>query len=437
MPKIAKELTAIEVKRLNADGIHFVGGVAGLILQVSNDGKAKSWLLRVRAGDKRLHIGLGPYPQTSLAEARAEAKLKSSEVKSGSNPISTKKKAKSELAIQAGRAKSFIDCAEAYMKAKAAEYKNEKHAKQWRTTLNTYVYPIIGRLLVADISRRNILDVLEQKIKDPKTKKSLGSFWEVRTETATRVQQRMKAVFDYALVNEYRTTVNPATWEGYLDTLLPSPKKIKTVQHHPAVPYTQIGGFMVELRKKPSIGAKALEFLIHTVVRSGSVREARWADIDFEDKVWTIPAEHTKTKQEHRVPLSPQAVKLLKELQKTQKEKGAETVYIFPSPTKKTLSDMALSEIMRDMLVRGELKNKAVPHGFRSTFKDWAADKTNHQNFVSDMALGHAVGGTEGHYRRGDLFEKRRKLMNDWSKLLDAPWVNKTADVIPLKRKAG
>ncbi|MEA9567540.1 tyrosine-type recombinase/integrase [Polynucleobacter sp. AP-Nickl1-40-C4] len=436
MPKIAKELSAIEVKRLNTDGMHFVGGVAGLILQISNDGKAKSWLLRVRAKPKRLNIGLGPYPQTSLAEARAEAKLKLSEVKSGVNPISTKKRAKSELAIQAGRAKSFIDCAEAYMKAKAAEYKNEKHAKQWRTTLNTYVYPIIGRLLVADISRRNILDVLEQEIKDPKTKKSLGSFWEVRTETATRVQQRMKAVFDYALVNEYRTTVNPATWEGYLDTLLPSPKKIKTVQHHPAVPYTQIGGFMVELRKKPSIGAKALEFLIHTVVRSGSVREARWADIDFEDKVWTIPAEHTKTKQEHRVPLSPQAVKLLKELQKTQKEKGTESFYIFPSPTKKTLSDMALSEIMRGMLERGELKNKAVPHGFRSTFKDWAADKTNHQNFVSEMALGHAVGGTEGHYRRGDLFEKRRKLMNDWSKLLDSPWVNKTADVIPLKRKA-
>jgi integrase len=263
---------------------------------------------------------------------------------------------------------------------------------------------------------RNILDVLTQTIKD-EDGEVLGDLWKVRTHTAHRLQGRLKTIIDYAIVNEFRAGTNPAIWDGFLDTQLPSPSKITSKNHHPAVPYGEVSNFMIELRKNKSISAKALEFLILTAVRSGSVRQAQWSEIDLKAKVWTIPASHTKTQEEHRVPLSSQATKLLL---KIKPEKDDPELFIFPSPTNKALSDMALSEIMRGMLDRGEIKEKAVPHGFRSTFRDWAAEQTNYPDEIRRAASGHTVGDSvKKAYQRTDLLEKRRKLMQEWATFLD------------------
>lgn len=438
MPIIAKELSALEVKRLNTDGVHFVGGVAGLILQISNGGSAKSWLLRIRVGGKRQHIGLGPYPQVTLAEARAEAKTHLAKLKSGLNPLADKRIARKQLLASQLNSKTFKQCAVAYMSAKTGEFTNDKHRKQWASTLELYAYPFLGHLLVADITKQDVLNVLEQDVKDDKGKK-VGDLWRTKTATAERLQGRIKTVIDYAIVNEYRTTLNPAQWEGYLATLLPSPKKIKPTKNLPSVPYKDIGAFMAKLRKNDSISARALEFLAYSGFRSGSVRLAQWADIDFNDKVWNIPAKETKTKVEHRVPLSPQAIKFLNDLKRKQATSGIKSPYIFPNQKGKPLSDMALSEIMRGMLERGEIKHKAVPHGFRSTFRTWLAEQTRYPDEIRKAANGHKVSDAiVKTYERTDFFDKRRQLMNEWSKYLDQPSISKqTQDtVIPLRKRA-
>jgi len=252
----------------------------------------------------------------------------------------------------------------------------------------------------------------------------------VKTETAKRLLGRIKTVLDYATVNEYRSGANPAQWTGYLSTQLPSPKKLQKVEHHPAVPYQMIGNFISKLRKYESISAKALEYLILTAVRSGSVRQAEWSEIDFERKLWIIPAEHTKAKQEHRVPLTPQAIKLLKSLPKL-----VGSNFVFPSPTGKALSDMALSQLMRRMQKSGELAVEAVPHGFRSTFRDWAAEQTAYPDEIRKAASGHTVGdAVKEAYQRTDLLEKRRRLMNEWAAFLDKPTTNQDATVATLRR---
>ena len=438
MPKVAKELTAIEVKRLTANGPNFVGGVAGLILQISNDGDAKSWLLRVRVGGKRQHIGIGPYPQVTLAEARHAAKAHLTNIRSGGNPLKEKRDSRNKLLASQASSKTFKECAEAYMTAKNGEFTNDKHRKQWASTLEMYAYPFIGHLYVADITKRDVLNVLEQDVFDDDGKR-LGDLWRTKTATAERLQGRIKTVLDYAIVNEYRTALNPAQWEGYLATLLPSPKKIRPIKNQPAIPYTEIGSFMALLRKNPSISAKALEFLVYSGFRSGSVRLAQWVDIDFNDKVWNVPAKETKTKVEHRVPLSPQAIKFLTDLKRKQASSEVKSPYVFPNQKGKPLSDMALSEIMRGMLERGEIKNKAVPHGFRSTFRTWLAEQTRYPDEIRKAANGHKVSDAiVKTYERTDFFDKRRQLMNEWSKYLDQPSVSKqTQDsVIPLRKRA-
>lgn len=416
MPKFAKELSALAVKRLKSPGMHFVGGVAGLILQVKPavDGDKpprRSWILRTRLGVERLHIGLGPYPGVSLAEAREQARKLLVRCREGVNPIKERKAERSALIASSTKAKTFRECAEAYLSMHSTKFSNEKHRKQWRSTLETYAYPFLGNMLVSDITKQDLLDVLLQDVKDPATGLSAGKLWHVKTETAARVQGRIKVVLDYAIVNEYRPSLNPAMWKGYLQTLLPTPAKIKTVRHQPAVPYDQMPGFMSCLRKNDSISAMALEFLILTAVRSGSVRQATWDEMDFKRKLWVIPAAHTKMREEHRVPLSPRAIALLKTL-----PKFAKCPYVFPGPKLKPLSDMALSQLMRGMRERGELKVDAVPHGFRSTFRDWAADQTGYSDEIRKAASGHAVGdAVKEAYQRTDLLEKRRSLMDEWA----------------------
>jgi integrase len=433
MPKIAKPLNDMQVRRLSRVGWHAVGGVAGLLLQVRNPAKEgaqipRSWILRVKVGDARQPIGLGSYPQVSLAEAREQAKKLVIEAKQGVNLKAKKRAERSALLSAASKNKTFRECAEAYIEAHSSDYSSDKHRKQWPSTLTAYAYPIIGNMMVADITMRDVLSVLNQETNVTETEK--GKLWYVKTETAKRLLGRIKTVLDYATVNEYRTGANPAQWTGYLSTQLPSPKKLQKVEHHPAVPYQMIGDFISKLRKNDSISAKALEFLVLTAVRSGSVRQAEWSEIDFDRKLWIIPAEHTKAKQEHRVPLPPQAIKLLKSL-----PKFVDSNIVFPSPTGKALSDMALSQLMRRMQKSGELTVDAVPHGFRSTFRDWAAEQTAYPDEIRKAASGHAVGdAVKEAYQRTDLLEKRRRLMSEWATFLEKPATNQGATVAPLRR---
>jgi len=247
MPKIAKPMSALAVSKLTTVGWHAVGGVSGLNLQVrepqnksADSPMPRSWVLRAHIGSKRVPLGLGPYPQVSLADARETARKMSDAIRQGIDPRVQRKEARSMLMASIAKNKTFKECAEAYMDAHAAAYTNDKHRKQWASTLKTYAYPIIGPLLVGDISMRNILDVLTQDIKDENGKK-LGDLWRLKTPTAQRLQGRLKTVLDYAIVNEYRKGTKPANWGGFLDTQLPSPTKIKPQQHHPAVPYTEVG----------------------------------------------------------------------------------------------------------------------------------------------------------------------------------------------------
>ena len=415
MPKIARLLTALDVKRLKSPGWHAVGGVSGLLLQIRestnpNAPLARSWVLRTTIGQSRQVVGLGSYPQVGLADAREKAAKVLADIKSGVDPKSQRKANRSALIQAAARTKTFEECAVAYLKSHAKSFRSQKAYKQWISTFETYVYPFIGRMAVADVGMRDVLDIFQQEIKHPKTGASEGEFWHVRTVTAERLLGRVRAVLDFAIVNEYRTGTNPASWKGYLDTVLPSPRKISKEKHHPALPYADLGNFMARLRANESISALALEFLILTAVRSGSVRKATWSEVNLRDKLWIIPAEHTKTNAEHRVPLSPQAIAVLKKAREI-----AVSNVVFPSPTGKALSDMALSELMRGMRERGELGAEAVPHGFRSTFRDWAAEQTSFPEEIRKVASGHTVGNAvDRAYQRTDLLDKRRELMNRW-----------------------
>jgi integrase len=434
MPKIAKPLNDLQVRRITRIGWHAVGGVAGLLLQVrkpANEGAQipRSWILRVKVGDQRQPIGLGSYPQVSLADAREQAGKLVIEARQGINLKAKKRAQRSSIMVAAAKNRTFKECAEAYMDAHSSDYTSDKHRKQWPATLVTYAFPIIGNMLVSDIVMRDVRNVLEQEtVVNPKTK---GKLWYVKTETAKRLLGRIKTVLDYATVNEYRSGTNPAQWAGYLSTQLPSPKKLQKKEHHPAVPYQQIGDFMSKLRSNPSISAKALEFLILTSVRSGSVRQAEWSEIDYEKALWVIPAEHTKARQEHRVPLQPKAITLLKSLPIL-----AGSKIIFPSPKGKALSDMALSQLMKGMRERGELTIEGVPHGFRSTFRDWAAEQTAYSDEIRKAASGHTVGdAVKEAYQRTDLLDKRRNLMNEWSNFLDKLTPTQSTKVTPIRKR--
>ena len=434
MPKIAKPLNDLQLKRITKVGWHAVGGVAGLLLQVRKPTKEgaqmpRSWILRIKVGEQRQPIGLGSYPQVSLASAREQAAKLVLEAKQGVNLKAKKRALRSSLLSEAAKNKTFKECAEAYMDAHSSDYTSDKHRKQWPATLETYAYPVIGNMLVSDIVMRDVRNVLEQEtLVDKNTK---GKLWYVKTETAKRLLGRIKTVLDYATVNDYRSGTNPAQWTGYLSTQLPSPKNLQKKEHHPAVPYQQMGDFMSKLRTNPSLSAKALEFLILTAVRSGSVRQAEWSEVDLGKALWIIPAEHTKARQEHRVPLQPQAIKLLKSLPKL-----AGSNLIFPSRTGKALSDMAFSQLMRGMRERSELTVEAVPHGFRSTFRDWAAEQTSYPDEIRKAASGHTVGDSvKEAYQRTDLLEKRRNLMNEWSNFVDHLHQQKSAKVTPIRKR--
>ena len=410
MARKAKELGALEVSRLTKPGLHSVGGVSGLALQVlPPPSSARTWVLRAMIAGKRRAMGLGGYPDVTLAGAKEAARVARLKIKEGIDPIEDAKAKRSALYAARAASLTFSEAAAAYIAMKESEWNNAKHVQQWTNTLTTYAYPVIGKIFVRDVDQSHVMRVLEP-------------IWLTKNETATRLRGRIENILDWARVSGYRSGENPARWRGHLDKLLPTPGKVQKVEHHPALPFEQIGEFMVKLRAVEGMGARALEFAILTAARSGEVRGAVWSEIDLKDATWTIPAERMKMKKEHRVTLNDEVVTLLKTLQ-------GSTDLIFPSNKGTMLSDMTLTAVLRRMG-----RSDITAHGFRSTFRDWCSEHTNYPRDVAEMALAHAIGDqVEAAYRRGDLFEKRRLMMRDWGKFSGT--VQTAATVTPIRSR--
>lgn len=399
MPRIAKELGPLQVGRITAVGLNPVGGVAGLMLQVSKSG-ARSWLLRIKVGDKRREIGLGAYPGVGVALAREKAQQTRDDIANGIDPVLQRATARQTIVEQQIEAKAldwtFKRCAEAYITAMKPGWRNAKHGDQWTNTLATYVYPTIGDLLVRSVRIEHIINIVEP-------------YWTTKNETINRVRNRIELVLDWASVRKFRTGDNPARWKGNLDKLLAAPSKVAPVVGHRALPAGELFEFIQRLRDVPGTSARCLEFVVLVACRSGEARLATWAEIDLATKTWSIPGERMKSGRAHSVPLSDEAVALLEALPRME---GSDL--LFPGARAgKPLSDMALTAVMRRMEV------DAVPHGFRASFSSWCASSTAYPSEVREMALAHAIGdGTVASYQRSDLFEKRRNLMADWAKFL-------------------
>lgn len=407
MGRIVKELKPLAIAKLNKPGMHFVGGVAGLALRVSPTG-ARSWILRMVVGDKRRDMGLGSYPEVSLAKAKEAAVEQRQKVKEGIDPIDARKSAQALLKAEQASFISFKEAALQYINTHRAGWKSTKHAAQWSNTLETYAYPVMGDLHVKDVALDHVLQIIEP-------------IWQTKTETANRVRNRIELVLDWAKARGSRTGDNPARWKGNMDALLPAPSKIAKVVHHKAMDWREAPAFLQDLQLQESVGAKALTLTILTACRSGEVRNATWDEIDLENAVWTIPAERMKKGKEQRVPLPKKAIKILRE-----QPRVAGVPYIFFNKIGKPLSDMALTQLLRRM----ELDCKV--HGFRSTFRDWAGETTAFPREVIEHALAHKLKDkAEAAYARGDLFTKRAKLMEAWAEFLDKPQAQKK-NIIPI-----
>jgi integrase len=394
------KLSAVGVSKESKPGYHSDGG--GLYLQVSAGG-SKSWIFRFKMSGRSREMGLGSVNTLTLADARDSATECRRAVRDGVDPIDARDAAKQQAKAAAALAKAatvtFDHCAAAYIYAKRSEWTNAKHASQWETTLATYASPVIGALAVKDVDTGLVMRILEP-------------MWKEKPETASRLRGRIELVLGWATTRGYRSGENPARWRGHLENLLAKRSKVRAVEHHAALPYAEIGTFVSELRAQNEIAARALEFVILTAARSGEVLRALRSEIDLDGKVWVVPAERMKMKKEHRVPLSPAAIELIKALPKLE---GND--YLFPGGPKRPLYEAAMLRLL-DRMKRGDV----TVHGFRSTFRDWAAEETNFPKEIAEMALAHTVGNAvENAYRRGDLFLKRARFMDAWSKFCSTP----------------
>lgn len=376
-------LSALKVKNAKP-GKYGDGG--GLWLHVKEDNR-KSWVFKYTANSKRREMGLGPVHTVSLAIARDKAAEARLTVLNGGDPIEDRRKAKRG-------AMRFAQAAAAYINMHKAGWTNARQEGIWHSSLEAYAYPVIGNRDVASIDTDDILKILNEP-------------WTSKTETAMRVRSRIERVLDWCTSGGYREGPNPARWKGHLSNLLPSPARVKTSRHFPALPWQDLPGFMGALSERNGIAAQALAFLILTAARSGEVRGMDWAEINLDEALWVVPAERIKMKREHRVPLTPSAIEILLEMRQ-HGQKGL----VFPSvQSGKQMSDMTISAVLKRMG-----RKDITVHGFRSTFKDWASETTAYPDDVSERALAHAVKNrVVAAYKRGDLFEKRRRLMNDWA----------------------
>lgn len=415
--KVHNALTPLTVK--NAKPGRYADG-GGLYLLVKASG-ARSWIYRATIAGKVRDIGLGPAAgpdPVKLTEARERARDKSREAAAGAIPVSDRRARAREAKAAAQAAKvagtTFRDVAESYISLHEDGWRNAKHRQQWRNTLNEYAYPHFGDLPVAEVGTEHVLAALQP-------------IWKEKPETASRVRGRIESILDAAKVQGLRSGENPARWRGHLDQALPRRSK-HSRGHHSAMPYAQVPAFMAELRAKEGIAARALEFTILVAARSGEVIGGKWSEVDLKAAVWTVPASRMKVGREHRVPLSERAVAILKELQPLNKGGEAESP-LFPAPHGGALSNMAMAMTLRRIEV------DPTVHGFRSAFRDWAAECTSFPHEVCEMALAHTIANkAEAAYRRGDLFTKRRKLMEAWAAFCAAPAATSTK-VTPIRAK--
>ena len=391
MGQLVAKLTALKVANLKTPGMHADGG--GLYLQITGNGDervAKSWIYRFTLAGRTREMGLGSATVIGLAAARDKAAECRRQRSEGNDPIQLRNAERAQAALAAAQSMTFKECREKFIAAQRAGWRNQKHRAQWETTLECYVEPIFGAVSIQAIDTGLILKVLEP-------------IWREKPETASRVRGRIEAIIDFAAAHGWRQGENPARWRGHLDKLLPARGKVRKVKHHAALPFDQVPAFIAELRNQPGIAARALEFTILTVARTSEALGAPPAEINAAAKVWAVPESRTKGGREHRVPLSARALELAS---------GADGPYIFAAPAgDRPLSNMAMAMVLRRMG-----RNEITVHGFRSSFRDWAAERTNFPSEVVEMALAHAVGDkVEAAYRRGNLFEKRRRLMDAWT----------------------
>jgi len=370
----------------------------GLYLQITIAG-VKSWMFRYMLAGKARGMGLGPVHTIGLAEARAKALDCRRLLLDGIDPLDAKTAKRAEQKIADAKNVTFEECAKAYIDAHRTGWKNAKHADQWTNTLTTYAYPVFKSLPVATVDTTLVMKVLEP-------------IWTTKTETATRVRGRIESILDWATVRGYRAGENPARLKGHLDTLLPRRSRVQTVKHHPALPYAELPKFMKALHAEDGIAALALKLLILTATRTNEVIGATWPEFKLDEGIWVIPAERMKMRKEHRVPLSTAAVELVKA-----QEKVKQGDYVFPGGrNKKPLSNMAMLQLLERMK-----RDDITVHGFRSTFRDWAGETTHYPREVCEAALAHGIKDkAEAAYARGDLFEKRRALMQDWAAYANA-----------------
>jgi integrase len=410
MARTVERLTAAAVSRAKTPGYYADG--AGLYLQVSGS-LTKSWIFRYSRARKEREMGLGALHTVSLAEAREAARTCRSILQAGGDPLEKRKAEQLVGQLERAKAITFDDCAASYIATHRGSWKNAKHAAQWESTIATYVSPVVGSLPVAAVDTALVVKVLQP-------------IWQEKTETATRVRSRIENILDWATVSHFRAGENPARWRGHLDKLLAAPEKVTRVVHHPALPWQQIGDFLTELRQREGIAARAVEFGILTAARSGETRGAVWSEIDMDAEVWTVPAERMKAEREHRVPLSTAALELLKAMPRIGD-------HIFPGQRKDSpLSDMSLTAVLRRMG-----RDDITIHGFRSTFRDWCAESVGNSfpREVCEHALAHSLPDkVEAAYRRGDLIEKRKVLMQVWADYCSKRPVS--ASVAPLRRDA-
>lgn len=404
MAQIGK-LSAVEVAKAKGPAVLHDGG--GLYLRVSPTG-SKAWVFRFQLDGKRRDMGLGPFPDISLAEARRRASDHRNQRRDGIDPLEAKVAQRQAQRLATAKGRTFRECAVEFIEKNRAGWRNAKHRQQWENTLATYVYPTLGELPVFAIDTGLVVQVL-----DP--------IWIEKPETASRVRGRIEAVLDAATVRGFRQGPNPAQWRGNLAHVLPARARVRKVEHHAALPFDDMPGFLAALRGRQGMAARALEFAVLTAARTGEVLGARWGEIDLTAKVWIVPADRMKAGREHRLPLSDPVLAVLKAVRPLAlmtDGKPDPAAPVFPGPRRA----LPMSNMTMLMLLRRMKRDDLTAHGFRSTFSDWAAERTAYPREVVEMALAHAVGNkVEAAYRRGDLFEKRRKLMEAWAEFCEAP----------------